>query len=168
MKGAWGTYWQLAQRETFMTPLITLAILISIIADRRKVWSLYFLVGVLVGLAATFKVTAVLILGILLLYLVSTELLGHEAGGFRLYLLKTTSLIIGAIIVQLPFLYYFWMHDSLSKMYQAVFVHTSIYARLSRGHGSRKRCTMGFSNLQDCWTISEPDCSVRVCTPRSV
>ncbi len=134
MKGAWGTYWQLAQRETFMTPLIAGGILLTILADRRKKWHMYFWVGVLIGLAAVLKVTAVGMLMILVMYVFLSEMFGSEGRGFKICLYKIVCLLLGAIIVQLPFLYYFWVHDSLSLMYKAVFVHTSIYAKLSRGH----------------------------------
>ncbi len=133
MKGAWGTYWQLAQREVFMTPLIAAGILLSLLADRNRKWHLYFWAGVSIGLAVVLKITAVIMLPILILYIVMSEFFSHDGGGFRSSLYKTAGLIFGALVIQLPFLYYFWIHDSLYIMYKAVFVHTSVYAKLSRG-----------------------------------
>lgn len=134
MKGAWGTYWQLAQRETFMTLLFTASIFISIIADRKKSWLPYIFIGILMGMAAIFKITAVGILFIFMFFLFYADIFRVDGSGARFYFLKLISIIFGFIIIQLPFLYYFWSHDSLLDMYNAVFVHTSIYAKLSRGN----------------------------------
>jgi hypothetical protein len=134
MKGAWGTYWQLAQRETFMTPLIAAGIYLAIRSDRGTKWHLYFWVGILIGLAAVLKITAVAMLMILSVYIILNELFGSDGRRFKFILYKVSSLILGSVIIQLPFLYYFWINDSLSLMYNAVFVHTSIYAKLSRGN----------------------------------
>lgn len=134
MKGAWGTYWQLAQRETFMTPLIAAAIFISIFADRKKKLSLFFLVGILLGLAVVFKLTAIGMVLILALYLIYVEIFRNDGAGMKYCVYKISTMALGFIVIQLPFLNYFWMHDSLDAMYKAVFVHTSIYAKLSRGN----------------------------------
>jgi 4-amino-4-deoxy-L-arabinose transferase-like glycosyltransferase len=134
MKGAWGTYWQLAQREVFMTPLIAAGVYLSLLANRRNGWRSYVWVGVLIGIAIILKITAIAMLGLLIMYVVVDGLIGHRDGGSGLILMRIASLIAGAVVVQLPFLYYFWSHDSLSTMYNAVFVHTSVYAKLSRGN----------------------------------
>ncbi len=133
MKGAWGTYWQLAQREVFMTPLIAAGIILSLLADRNRKWHLYFWAGACIGLAAVLKITAVIMLPALMIYIVMSDFFSHDRDGFKSFLLKTAGLILGGLVVQLPFLYYFWIHDSLYIMYKAVFVHTSVYAKLSRG-----------------------------------
>ena len=73
-------------------------------------------------------------LPIFILYIVLNEFVGVSGGGFRFSLYKVTALVSGALVIQLPFLYYFWIHESLDIMYRAVFVHTSIYAKLSRGN----------------------------------
>ncbi|MFC1814565.1 glycosyltransferase family 39 protein [Thermodesulfobacteriota bacterium] len=134
MKGAWGTYWQLAQRETFMTPLMAAGILIAVIADRAQKSYQYFWVGTLVGLAAVFKMTAVGMIVMLFLYLIYAELIDARGGGIKRCLSIIAFIILGFVCIQLPFIVYFWMNDSLGAMYKAVFVHTSIYAKLSRGN----------------------------------
>lgn len=134
MKGAWGTYWQLAQRETFMTPLIAGAVLLTLLADRSKKWSVYFFVGILIGMAAVFKATAVLMLFVILTYIALNVLFDNNRKGFKFLVYKSFGMIAGFIVINLPFLYYFWKHNSLRTMYSAVFVHTSIYAKLSRGN----------------------------------
>jgi len=134
MKGAWGTYWQLAQRETFMMPLMAGGILVSILADRYRKGYLYFIVGSLIGMAAVFKITAVLMLMIITIYIVLTELFGRDGKGLLYALYKVLVLAAGVVAINLPFLYYFWSNDSLYEMYKAVYVHTSIYAKLTRGN----------------------------------
>ncbi len=134
MKGAWGTYWQLAQRETFMTPLIAGGILLTLLADRNRKWFLYCFVGILIGMAAVFKATAALMLFITLAYIALNTIFGRDEGGFKLLFYKSFGMISGFIVINLPFIYYFWSHDSLKTMYDAVFVHTSLYAKLSRGN----------------------------------
>ncbi|KPK00265.1 MAG: hypothetical protein AMK71_08550 [Nitrospira bacterium SG8_35_4] len=134
MKGAWGTYWQLAQRETFMTPLLAGGIFLSVLADRHKRGYMYFFAGILAGMAAVFKVTAVLLIFILMVYIVLSELLSRDGQGIICAVYKIVLLTSGIIIINVPFVYYFWSHDSLYEMYKAVFVHTSIYAQLSRGN----------------------------------
>lgn len=134
LKGAWGTYWQLAQREIFMAPLITAAILIMILADRKQNWFSYTWVGGLIGLAVVLKFTAFLVGIFLICFVMYAELFREDGSGIKLCVIKIISFVFGFVVIQLPFLYYFWVHDSLGTMYNAVFVHTSIYAGLSRGN----------------------------------
>ena len=61
-KSAWGTYWYLSQREVFMAPLILGAIFLSIIGKEKNWVFIYLTCGILIGLAAFYKLTAVLIL----------------------------------------------------------------------------------------------------------
>lgn len=134
MKDAWGTYWQISQRETFMAALFTAGIFIAILADRKKRISPYILVGCLIGFGAVFKITAVGIAFFLAVYLFYAEIIRKDGGGLMLCIYKICTMIVGFILIQLPFLYYFWSHDSLLTMYNAVFVHTALYAQLSRGN----------------------------------
>jgi 4-amino-4-deoxy-L-arabinose transferase-like glycosyltransferase len=46
---------------------------------------------------------------------------------------RIVSAVSGFIIIQLPFIYYFWIHDALKDVYQALFTHVPVYAKLSRG-----------------------------------
>jgi hypothetical protein len=117
-----------------MTPLFTAGILISVFAERFQRGHLYFWVGILFGLAAVFKITSVGILVFLILYFVYLQFFTTESPGLKNFVIRIAALGVGCVIIQLPFLYYFWVNDSLSTMYKAVFVHTSIYAGLSRGH----------------------------------
>ncbi len=145
-KSAWGTYWYLSQREVFMAPLITGAILLMLGVSRKRGWRAgltLFGIGILVGLAAVYKFTAVLMLGIPIAFL-SFDVLkdGHPPGckaspvrtARAVRLLGRCGIVFaGFIAAQLPFLYYFWIHNALGDMYEALFVHVAAYAKLSRG-----------------------------------
>jgi hypothetical protein len=132
-KSAWGTYWYLAQREVFMTLFITGAVLLTTIKGTKHRKYLSFICGLLIGLAAFYKVTATLMLLLFMGYIVFDEFCASH----RLLSLKVVgllfSLIFGFFLINLPFLYYFWIHDALRDLYQALFVHVSLYAKLSRG-----------------------------------
>ena len=149
--GGRNTYWQGRARldrypEDALAPLIAGAVLLGMtVRDRRGVaaGSSYFFMGALTGLAAFYKATAVLIALVLAGFIVFEGLakadflrgvdLKRRASclisiGCRVLLLAS-----GFVLAQLPFVYYFWIHDALSDLYQALFVHVALYARLSRG-----------------------------------
>ncbi len=134
LKGAWGTYWQLAQRETFMLPIITAAIIIAVNAEQRKNCYSHFWVGLFMGAAVIIKFTAVLMTGFFILFYIYAGFNPSDGDGIKKILLKSVSLLAGFIVIQIPFLIYFWVNESLYAMYKAIFVHTSIYAGLSRGN----------------------------------
>lgn len=134
MRGAWGTYWQLAQRETFMTPLIAGAVLCAILAERRQKGHLYIWAGMLIGLAAIYKITAVIMIVVLLIFILSAAGWKPSRRNLTPPLKLCAATIAGFIAVNLPFLFYFWQRGSLGEMYRAVFVHTSVYAKLAWGN----------------------------------
>jgi hypothetical protein len=132
-KSAWGTYWYLSQREVFMAPLILGAVYLTIISEKKKKYYLYLLSGVLVGLAAFYKLTSILMLILLIYFTAGEEIIQRNRFHFGKTLRRVFLLISGFVLIQLPFLYYFWVHDALKDMYQALFVHLKVYAKLSRG-----------------------------------
>jgi len=133
-KSAWGTYWYLSQREVFMVPLLLGAIFLVILGEKKKKIFLYFLSGMLIGLAAFYKQTAVLFLFFVIGFVISVNWTWRRPFAFKSVLGKVLWLGFGFILIQLPFLYYFWVHDALQSVYQALFVHLPLYAKLSRGH----------------------------------
>ena len=132
-KSFWGTYWYLSQREVFMAPLIMSAIFLTIIREKKNSFFLYFINGILIGLAAFYKLTAILILFLIIVFVAGEELLKKNQLNFKKVLGRIFCLLLGFILIQLPFLYYFWIHDALRNVYEALFVHLSAYAKLSRG-----------------------------------
>jgi hypothetical protein len=132
-KSAWGTYWYLSQREVFMAPLIMGAVFLAIFAENKKAFFIYFVSGILIGLAAFYKLTAILVLVLFIIFIAMDELIYAQYSSFKKAIMRISCLLLGFILVQLPFLYYFWIHDALKDMYQALFVHLSAYTKLSRG-----------------------------------
>lgn len=132
-KSAWGTYWYLSQREVFMAPLMMGAVFLIILGEKKNRGLLYFLSGLAVGLAAFYKQTAVLFLFFVLGFLVSEGWTWRRPFAFKKILGRILWLVFGFILIQLPFLFYFWVHDALQDVSQALFVHLPLYARLSRG-----------------------------------
>jgi hypothetical protein len=145
-RSAWGTYWYLSQREVFMAPLMAGAVLLMLGQSKRRGWHagfVLFAIGVLVGLAAVYKFTAVLMLGGLIAfagfddlrdgYLFGERTRAEKGARIGRFLGKAGIIAVGFAAAQLPFVYYFWIHDALGDMYQALFVHVAAYAKLSRG-----------------------------------
>lgn len=132
-KSAWGTYWYLSQREVFMAPLIMGAIFLAVIHNKTRALWAYFAIGALVGLAAFYKITAILILVLLIFFLGWEHLFTKTNRSYKALFGRVIFLLLGFILIQLPFLYYFWINDALDDMYQALFYHVPLYASLSRG-----------------------------------
>jgi hypothetical protein len=132
-KSAWGTYWYLSQREVFMAPLITAAVYLTISGERKKRILLDIGNGMLIGLAAFYKLTAVAILALVLAFIVSEGMSAKKSFGLKTKVTRVGAILAGFIVVQLPFLYYFWVHDAFTAMVQALFVHLPVYVKLSRG-----------------------------------
>ncbi len=132
-KSAWGTYWYLSQREVFMAPLLLGAIFLIILGERKKKILLYFLSGMLIGLAAFYKQTSLLMLFFVAGFVISEDWTKKRPFNLKRVTGRLFWLVFGFILIQLPFLYYFWIHGALKDVYQALFVHLPLYARLSRG-----------------------------------
>ncbi len=143
---AWGTYWYLSQREVFMAPLMAGAVLLVANMPGKRGWrscSALFLVGALLGLTAIYKLTVIVMLGALLAFLGYDEVMavinqgslagGGKAGRVAAFLGRSSIILTGFVVVQMPFIYYFWIHDALRDVYESLFVHVAAYANLSRG-----------------------------------
>lgn len=135
-KSAWGRYWYLSQREVFMAPLIMVAILLLVIEREKYEKIIYFICGVLIGLAVIYKLTAILMLFLFIVFIAGEELIKGRVSNLinlRRALAKILFLLLGFVLIQLPFLYYFWSNGALKDMCQALFVQLSVYSKLSRG-----------------------------------
>ncbi len=132
-KGAWGTYWYLSQREVFMVPMLTGAVFLLIIGEKKDRMYLHLISGILIGLAAFYKLTAVLVLLLFMVFIACEWYLNEKRTKLIKIIGNEFFLLLGFTVIQLPFLYYFWLHNALNDVYQALFVHLSTYAKLSRG-----------------------------------
>jgi hypothetical protein len=160
-KSAWGTYWYLSQREVFMAPLILGAIFLTVLGEKKDRTLIYFLNGLLIGLAAFYKLTAVLILVLIILFTGSEDLARKRPFRWRKVLARTLLLVGGFILVQIPFLYYFWVHDALKDVHEALFTHLSLYLKLSRGRRIETFFSGHFSILKEnlvLWLLAGVSC----------
>lgn len=132
-RSAWGTYWYLSQREVFMAPLLLGAVYLMLLREKGNALLIDFVNGLLLGLAAFYKLTAVLMLLLFMILVVREESMGQGNFDLKRITGAVLSLGMGFTLMQLPFLYYFWTYDALGDVYQALFVHLASYAKLSRG-----------------------------------
>lgn len=132
-KSAWGTYWYISQREVFMAPLITGAILLNVIDVRSDRILKHLISGVLIGLSASYKITAILLVFLLTAFIIYEESTKDSSYNVKEVGVKILLFLSGFLVIQLPFIYYFWVNDALRDIYQELVVHLSVYAKLSRG-----------------------------------
>ncbi len=109
-----GGLWGSAQAETFIGPLVVVALL-GVVGSRRHPLVL-FAAGFLVGLAGLFKVPALLFVLPFLLYLI----LGKNIRALLWFL-------GGVPVLPLAVVLYFWGQGSLGLFYEAVFTYAKLY-----------------------------------------
>jgi len=131
-------YWSLAQRESFMGPLLAGAFLLVLplrggTPGGPRAAMRWTGMGALVGLAAVLKFTAAGFLPVLAL----APLFDRDGGPAERRALRALVCLAagtaGFVLAQVPFALWFAAHGALGDMIRAVFVQTSEYARLSRG-----------------------------------
>jgi hypothetical protein len=133
---AFGTFWYIAQRETFMLPLIVASIYFLLGAEKREkdLWRL-ILSGFLTGLACVYKFPAVLIFICLFLYL-NWSLVSYR-GQRQLgnLLARNVALISGFVLALIPFVVFFTIRGVMSEMTEAVFTYVySVYSQVEHDY----------------------------------
>ena len=106
--------WSSAQAETFIGPLVALALLV-VVAERPRPLGL-FAAGLLIGLAGLFKVPALLFVLPIVFYLG----LGKDIRALFWFVGGVPILPILAVL-------YFWSQDGLALFYEAVFTYSILY-----------------------------------------
>jgi len=129
---AFGTFWTLAQRETFMLPLIVLSFYLLFGADGAKGASWRFLLsGFLAGLVFAYKFSALPFLAVLLLYLNGRAWLNRKQTGPGRLWLKNAVLLAGFLLALVPFILFFALRGALKDMTDVIFTYVySVYGRL--------------------------------------
>jgi hypothetical protein len=133
---AFGTFWYIAQRETFMLPLIVASFYLLLRSQRQawRPWSL-FLSGVLAGLAFVYKFPAVVMLVCGLFYL--NWNLTKEKGrnlGRRLFH-KNLSLILGFVFALVPFALFFAVKGTLGELIDVTFRYVfGVYSQMDHNY----------------------------------
>ncbi|MFX0133855.1 MAG: glycosyltransferase family 39 protein [Candidatus Hodarchaeota archaeon] len=133
---AFGTFWYIAQRETFMLPLIVASIYFIIESKRKDKpsWRL-ILSGFLAGLAFVYKFPALLIFLCLLLYLNFGILTTNVQSKARLLIKKNLILISGFILSLIPFVLFFYHNGALKEMTDVIFKYvSSVYGKLDHNY----------------------------------
>ncbi len=133
---AFGTFWYIAQRETFMLPLLTLSF--YFVLDRgkesRKFWRLV-VAGLLAGLAFVYKFPAMLFFMCLLLYVNAGFLFDKERKSFQSLLIDNTALISGFVLSLVPFIVFFTMKGAMNDMTEIIFKYVySVYGQLEHSN----------------------------------
>ncbi len=133
---AFGTFWFVAQRESFMLPLITASIYLVLIAEEghNRDW-LLIASGFLSGLTFVYKFPSLLILVCLFIYINGVLLLERTQRMWKLFLRRNLFLIGGFIGAIIPFIVFFAVKGALSDMIEANFKYVfEIYGKMSEEH----------------------------------
>ncbi len=133
---AFGTFWYLSQRETFMLPLIVASFYLILQAEKKQsyIWRL-ILSGFLAGLAFVFKFPSLIVFLCLLLYLSMRFLLRKSQKTWKNLLGKNISFISGFIIALLPFALVFAVRGAMDEMINVIFKYVfSVYGQLETNY----------------------------------
>ena len=133
---AFGTFWYIAQRETFMLPLIVASMYFIVKAEKNEkyFWGL-FLSGFLVGLTFAYKFPAILIFLCLLLYSNYGVLTNDVQSKARLLVNKNLILVSGFILSLIPFVLFFYYKGALQGMTDVIFNYvSSVYGQLDHDY----------------------------------
>ncbi|KPK00263.1 MAG: hypothetical protein AMK71_08540 [Nitrospira bacterium SG8_35_4] len=126
---AFGTFWYIAQRETFMLPLVTGSLYFVICSERRekKLWSL-IVSGFLAGLSFVYKFPALVMFACILFYLNWNILSGKAAKPVQTILKKNIALLSGFMFALIPFVVFFHVRGALPEMINVIFKYVySVY-----------------------------------------
>jgi hypothetical protein len=126
---AFGTFWYVAQRETFMLSLLTASILMALQSGRREraFWRL-FLAGFLGGLAFLFKFPSIFVFAAIVLYLNQEAFDHRKRKSIKALLIKNALLLSGFLLALAPAVVLFASKGALTEMTDVVFGYvTSVY-----------------------------------------
>ena len=129
---AFGTFWYLAQRETFMISLLTASFyfVLDREKDGMKFWRLV-LSGFLAGLAFVYKFPAMLFFLCLLVYINAGHFFDGERKPFKSLLADNAALIAGFVVSIIPFVLFFIMKGAMEDMIDIIFKYVySVYGQL--------------------------------------
>lgn len=131
-----GTFWYIAQRETFMLPLIVASFYFILGPERgeKKSWRL-ILSGFLAGLTFVYKFPALLIFLCLLLYLNGNFFLTKGQKPVNSLLSKNLALISGFVLALIPFALFFSAKGAMHEMTDVIFKYVfSVYGQLEHNY----------------------------------
>jgi hypothetical protein len=128
---AFGTFWYIAQRETFMLPLIVGSFYSLLRAGRSEYAALWrALAGFLGGLSVVYKFPALVVFICLPVYLNVSMARAYVSPRFREWLRGNLALFAGFVAALLPFALFFWARNALGEMIDVVFGYVySVYGQ---------------------------------------
>jgi hypothetical protein len=123
---SFGTFWYVAQRETFMLPLITACFYFLLRSDRSKLPAIWLgLAGLAGGLAVIYKFPGMIIFLCLPVYL-NASIIASEKHWLSIETLKKNlALCTGFVLAFIPFLLFFWIKGTLGEMIDIIFGYVS-------------------------------------------
>lgn len=128
---AFGTFWYIAQRETFMLPLIVGSFYFILESERRENSMLFILIsGFLSGLAFIYKFPSLLIFLCIFLYLNLSSIIAKKSNAITNVVKKNINLAAGFILALIPFILYFSLKGALNEMFDIIFGYVySVYGQ---------------------------------------
>jgi len=130
---AFGTFWYIAQRETFMLPLITASFYFAIysVTYEKKDYCL-ILSGFLAGLSFVYKFPSLIMFACVMFYL-NWSILSRKNGKLKKTLLKKNIVLIsGLMLAIIPFVLFFSFKGVRNEMIDIIFKYVySVYGQTS-------------------------------------
>ena len=131
---AFGTFWYIAQRETFMLPLITAGFYSMLRSEKSEGKSWLLLSGFLAGLSFVYKFPAFVIFFCFFCYLNMTLLIQKQKF-IKPFVSKNIALISGFILALLPFALFFFYKGAMREMTDVIFKFVfSVYGQLKHDY----------------------------------
>lgn len=129
---AFGTFWYVSQRETFMLPLITASLFFIIVSERHKdiSWQL-ILSGFLAGLSFVYKFPSLIFFACVLAYLNLNHFSTKDHKEIKKIIIKNIVLTFGFILALIPFVLFFSIKGAMQEMNDIIFKYVySVYGQL--------------------------------------
>lgn len=133
---AFGTFWYIAQRESFMLPLMVASFHLMLRSDKTgNTPSRLFFSGLLAGCAFSYKFPASIIIICLCLYLNATYLLGDARKPWKTIVVGNATFISGFVLAIIPFAIFFTVKGAMNEMISVIFKYVwSVYGQLEHDY----------------------------------
>lgn len=133
---AFGTFWYISQRETFMLPLIVASVYFLLESERRKRHGVRMtLSGFSAGLAFVYKFPSLIIFLCLLFYLNLKSLFSNTPHPRKNLWQKNISFASGFILALLPFGLFFTLTGALDEMVNVIFKYVfTVYGQIETNY----------------------------------
>lgn len=126
---AFGTFWYISQRETFMLPLIVAGLLLIIKSDRTKNnWWLIFGSAFFMGIAFVYKFPAALFSICIFIHTNVDSIFRKRPLDIKRIILNNLALMAGFLLALLPFIIFFLIKGAFNDMIEIIFGYVySVY-----------------------------------------